>query len=229
MFIYIYDYKYMIINIWLYLSDYIYIVCVYIYLHVLPFMTFHAHLRWFCCTQPVASSGHFSSGFPPHLRCSLCFHCNDIIHELGIPFLSNRFWTMLNCKIVGSGWLARPKISCAGPPRSTDPTNMIGYKSYIPLIPGISIPLCHALICILIKLLALPICSLHLGNSNSWSNWNLTHCLTAGHYNYTKELVPPFAMPLGVPKRTGWPGWRDPKVRVHGTEITSYNIDIIDS
>ena len=157
------------------------------------------------------------------------FHCNDIIHELGIPFLSNRFWTMLNCKIVGSGWLARPKISCAGPPRSTDPTNMIGYKSYIPLIPGISIPLCHALICILIKLLALPICSLHLGNSNSWSNWNLTHCLTAGHYNYTKELVPPFAMPLGVPKRTGWPGWRDPKVRVHGTEITSYNIDIIDS
>jgi len=149
----------MIINIWLYLSDYIYIVrvCVYIYLHVLPFMTFHAHLRWFCCTQPVASSGHFSSGFPTHLRCSLCFHCNDIIHELGIPFLSNRFWTMLNCKIVGSGWLARPKISCAGPPRSTDPTNMIGYKSYIPLIPGISIPLCHALICILIKLMALPI------------------------------------------------------------------------
>ena len=87
-----------------------------------------------------------------------------IIHELGIPFLSNRFWTMFNCKIVGSGWLARPKISCAGPPRSTDPTNMIGYKSYIsyiPLIPGISIPLCHALICILIKLLALP-CFTHI-------------------------------------------------------------------
>ena len=131
-----------------------------------------------------------------------------------------------NCRI---GMTCSPQNFLCWPPRSTDPTNMIGYKSYIPLIPGISIPLCHALICILIKLLALPICSLHLGNSNSWSNWNLTHCLTAGHYNYTKELVPPFAMPLGVPKRTGWPGWRDPKVRVHGTEITSYNIDIIDS